>query len=752
VGIAMSSSPRPTAALLASALLLLSGACAPGSGSSEPAVVVTTPYPILFVTQVPVVSDFLTVASTFGNHDPSPRAVPRGGDLWIRYENGDLRNLTREAGFGNPDGFQGSGSIAVRQPCVHWNGQKAVFSMVLGAPTTPGDGNTHWQLYEVTGLGRDETAVVTRVPNQPGTYDNVSPCYTSDGRILFTSNRPRNGAAHLHPQLDEYEEAPTNTGIWSLNPGSGELFLMNHSASGSFEPIVDSYGRVVFTRWDHLERDQQADIDRIGGNYQVFNYSSEAPDSFNTGSDLEVFPEPRKAWIDFVNSTPGYMGDLAGWEPHLVGNSFNHFQLWTLNQDGTREETLNHIGRHELFYYFNRSRNDDFGVVDHPGPPPACANREPIDSFHQPRQAPFGVGLYYGVDCREFDTHSAGQIIRITGDPGLNANQMAVTSITHPDTRAPTPTPGPNHSGLYRNPLPLSDGWVIVSHTANTRKDADIGSPGAPRSRFDFRLKRLEVAGNGYLKAGAPLTPGLARHVEYWDPYNYQSHTGNLWELDAVEVVARPAPPLLLEPDPPPREQLALQAAGVGLTELRTFLRDNDLALIVSRNVTSRDANDLQQPARLRVPGTSTQTLSPSGGTIYDVAYLRIFQGDLIRGITNGIFGTFGGRRALAQPLHEPAADNAPSTGPSGSVEIGTDGSMAALVPARRALSWQLTDEAGNPVVNERYWISFQPGEIRTCTTCHGLNEENQAGLTEPTNTPEALVTLLDHLQAQGHL
>jgi cytochrome c553 len=102
--------------------------------------------------------------------------------------------------------------------------------------------------------------------------------------------------------------------------------------------------------------------------------------------------------------------------------------------------------------------------------------------------------------------------------------------------------------------------------------------------------------------------------------------------------------------------------------------------------------------------------------------------------------------------MHEPAADNAPSSGPSGSVELGLDGSMAALVPARRAMSWQLTDPSGTPVVNERYWVSFQPGEIRTCASCHGQNEVDQANQPPPTNSPQALRTLLQHLKAQGHL
>ena len=67
-------------------------------------------------------------------------------------------------------------------------------------------------------------------------------------------------------------------------------------------------------------------------------------------------------------------------------------------------------------------------------------------------------------------------------------------------------------------------------------------------------------------------------------------------------------------------------------------------------------------------------------------------------------------------------------------------------------MSWQLTDQSGTPVVNERYWVSFQPGEIRTCASCHGQNELDQANQPPPTNSPQALRTLLQHLKAQGHL
>jgi hypothetical protein len=70
---------------------------------------------------------------------------------------------------------------------------------------------------------------------------------------------------------------------------------------------------------------------------------------------------------------------------------------------------------------------------------------------------------------------------------------------------------------------------------------------------------------------------------------------------------------------------------------------------------------------------------------------------------------------------------------------------MAALVPARRALSWQLTDTNNIGVVRERYWLTFQPGEIRTCASCHGVNTADQANHAVPTNTPLALIKLLTY-------
>ena len=71
---------------------------------------------------------------------------------------------------------------------------------------------------------------------------------------------------------------------------------------------------------------------------------------------------------------------------------------------------------------------------------------------------------------------------------------MVVTPITHPDTASTDDTPVADHSGLYRDPLPLADGTVVVVHTAETRQDANIGTTEQPRLALRFPA---EAAGAG---------------------------------------------------------------------------------------------------------------------------------------------------------------------------------------------------------------------------------------------------------------
>jgi hypothetical protein len=691
--------------------------------------------PILFVTQVPVPEDFTTIGSVFGNHQADVRSTGRGGDLLIRYPDGALRNLTREAGYGM-DGLQGANAIAVRDPALHWDGKKALFSMVVGATTKRYEYiETRWQIYEVSGFGIGETVVITKVANQPAQFNNISPIYGTDDRVIFTSDRPRDGAAHLYPQLDEYEEAPTVSGLWSLDARNGDLALLDHSPSGDFSPLLDSFGRVLFTRWDHLQRDQQADSESVGNtcsggaNYGTFNYSNESASAVaNLNDRAEVFPEPRECRNDLLAGT------------NLEGHTFNHFFPWQVNEDGSELETINHIGRHELHNYFNRVFKDDANVVEFINAG-SRTNPNVVQNTLQIEEDPRNPGVYYAVDAPEFYTHASGQIISFTAPPSRTADAIKIGYVTPRDTASYVDAPTPAHTGLYREPLPMADGTLVAVHTFSTQRDQNIGTRTNPKSRYDLRLRALGSYG-AYVSPVLTLTNGISKSVSWWDPDELVTYSGLLWELNPVEVRARPRPARLSAKLPAPEAQMFAQA-GVDPAQFQIWMRQRGLALSVSRNVTARDALDRQQPFNLRVPG-GVQT-SGATGKVYDVKFMQYFQGDQIRGLTGGDSTPNAGRRVLARTMHDAAAQgvNAPAAVP-GAVEVATDGSQAAFVPARRAMSWQLTDAAGVPVVRERYWLTFQPGEVRVCASCHGLNSVDQKGGVTAQNPPQALLQLLN--------
>jgi hypothetical protein len=689
---------------------------APVARAAGPAAAPGERYPILFVTQAPVAADDAGRLSAFANHLPGIEAAPRGGDLMLRYPDGRLRNLTREAGYGS-DGAQGANAIAVREPAVHWSGKRVLFSMLIG--TAPG---ARWQLYEARGLGTGERLSIARVPGQPRDANNLAPLYASDGRILFTSDRPRGGAPHLYPQLDEYEATPTVTGIWSLDPARGVFKLLEHSPSGAFSPIIDSYGRVVFTRWDHLQQDQLAQRDRdaaINGvalPFRSFNYASEAAHARALPTRDESFPESRSG------GTSPY-GPVSAW-------TSNFFAPWQMNQDGSGEETLNHVGLHELaFGYLTKSFAGDPGLSDHTDEH-LHANRLALRhaaGLFQLREDPRQPGSYYATVARERGSFATGQLVRLSGAPGLNGEQMTLDAVTAGD-------PGDALAGgRYRNALPLSDGSLVASHTTALRAPA----PGStlPGLRL-VHLVRDPVS--GLYHAAETLTGGIRKSLA-WNTASGPRHwNGELWELEAVELRARPVPraaPSGLEAP----ERAVLAEEHVAEDELRAWLRRHDLALVVTRDQTSRDRADLQQPFNLRVPG-GTQTLSAArpGARVYDIAHFQLFEAEQLRAYPGRP-----GRRVIAQPLAARGSNPANPGGPPGSVRIAPDGSSAAFVPAGRALTWQTTDPAGTPIVRERNWITFQAGEVRVCASCHGVNALDQAGRQAPRNPPQALRALL---------
>lgn len=683
-------------------------------------------YPIVFVTQVPLDDDKNTRLSAFANHRSTPHDVPRGGDLMLWSPDGNLRNLTQEAGLGK-DGMQDERAIAVREPSVHPDGDKLIVSMLMGNPTAHHPKLNTWQLYEVSQLGKGQAVRFQKIPHQDPRYHYVSPLYADNGDLIFTSDLPRNGQAHLSPQLDEYEATPSVTGIWKMQRDTGKLSLLSHTPSGAFTPIIDQFGRIVFTRWDHLQQDQLADRDRdaerngVALPFRSFNFSDESAQAKKLPSRAEFFPESR------VGSESVY-GPVSAYRN-------NFFTPWQINQDGSKEETLNHLGQHELgagaltpSFIQDPQLSRQVNIAWRRN---RLAMRSEGGLFHL-KEDPLEAGTFYAINARESASFTTDSIVKLQAPPQRNPEDIELIAVTT------TNASDRLIEGRYRNPLPLSDGRLIASHTsAQLPPEEDASLP-------DLRLRFLErKSGATTLSPAAYLTPGIHKKISWWDGQNLRHFEGNLWELDAVELRPRKiaaVPKITL--DAP--EQQVFQEVAIDEQALRHWLRERKLALIITRNQTQRDRADRQQPFQLRVPGGVATTAATKEAKdqpparIYDISHFQILQAEQVRAYPGRP-----GRRNLAQPIQDFQPLNHSDHSLPSAVRIAADGSTAAFVPAERALTWQTTDANGKPVVRERNWVSFQSGEIRTCAACHGINRRDQANFPAPTQPPQALRELL---------
>ncbi len=392
--------------------------------------------------------------------------------------------------------------------------------------------------------------------------------------------------------------------------------------------------------------------------------------------------------------------------------------------------------------YFDRSFNDDGNLNEFIASVSGRTNPNEVENVFQIVEDPNQPGRYLAIDAPEFTSHASGQLISLDSPPSANPDDVVINYLTPRSTEGTTPAP--DHTGHYRNPLVLSDGTVVVAHTDEQGPLANLGSALAPIPNYRFRLKVLGPDG-GFLAPASTLTGGINKTVSFWNPDQMVNYSGELWELSAVEVKATTPPPNTSEPPLAAAEMQAFTEAMVDPQDFRDFLNQQQLAVIVVRNQTFRDDADRQQPFNLRVPG-GVQTIG-AAGTVYDIAHFQLIQGDQLRG-RGGSADPRPGRRVLARFLHDQnaLAYNLPNPGgPEGSTPIFADGSSAIFVPTQRALSWQTTAPDGTPVVRERFWLGLQPGEIRTCDGCHGVNRFGQAGQGASTEKPDALVALLQH-------
>lgn len=603
--------------------------------------------PLIFVTQQPLAADFGVSTSTFGNHAPTTAEAGRGGDLWIMYPpdyspeipSGCLRNLTAEAGQGinnNPNQF-GPDTISIRSPSLNWDATCVLFSMVKGSPSglfDSSNNNGKWQLYEICGLGLADNPTFMKIPQQNSSYNYVEGIYgVESNQIIVTTDIPPSGmnATHLLPLRDEYDRAVTTSGVWMLDRISGEHKIIFNSPSGVFDPMIDSFGRLLFSSWDHLEQDLFLEQGF------AFDWDSESVNATILNQTSEFFPEPRGGELDQFMTPYGLMSEY----------NMKLFFTWQVDAfTFNNAETINHIGRHELSRYLWANFQNDSALT------PLSHLPEMSAHMLRTKQNPTNLNEYYFIDAPHFGSQGSGRIFKMLAEPGRNADNMPLQQVSDysgqfviPDAQNNCDHPQNGYKGKFRHVVPLNNGQIIVSHSQSgvyfsggqctdyTTNQATANDSPNLVPNFNFQIKTL-ISDGQFMKAGDPVTPIISKEINHWGNgdgvlnSNLQhvpiSFSGAMWQLYPIEVKPMSPPTAQADALELPETQV-FQTAMVDVIEFKNFLQNSNLALIVSRNVTTRDENDKQQPYNLSVPGGVSSVVNQND-TVYQVPFFRYFR------------------------------------------------------------------------------------------------------------------------------
>ena len=252
----------------------------------------------------------------------------------------------------------------------------------------------YWQIYEVSGLAAGRAAA-DRPPAAAGgqpttsrrsTGRTTASCSPPTGRAtataaLPTARRVRIDADRHRHLVDGAPTAPT-CGCSTTPP------------SGDFTPLVASDGRVIFTRWDHLQRDQQNNEGTLDAMAPSTTPPERAPQQLTDAtprSSPSCAASRRAATSTGTRSTSSSPGRSTRTVP------------------GSRRSTTS--AATSCAGYFDSA---------HDGLPEFIApeDRRTADLFLQLEEDPLRPGYFYGTNAPEFATHAAGQII------GLDAPEV----------------------------------------------------------------------------------------------------------------------------------------------------------------------------------------------------------------------------------------------------------------------------------------------------------------------------------------
>ena len=123
---------------------------------------------------------------------------------------------------------------AVRDPCVHYDGRRIVFSYRKA-------GSDVYHLYAISADGSGLRQLTD------GIYDDIEPCWLPDGGIVFVSARSRRWVNCWLTQV---------ANLHRCDADGGNIRQLSANLEHDNTPWVLPDGRILYTRWEYVDRSQ----------------------------------------------------------------------------------------------------------------------------------------------------------------------------------------------------------------------------------------------------------------------------------------------------------------------------------------------------------------------------------------------------------------------------------------------------------------------------------------------------------------
>ena len=196
---------------------------------------------------------------------------------------------------------------AFLSPDLSFDGRQILFAYTECKPGR-WDPQTSWHLFKVNADGTGLTQLTD------GPWNDFDPCWLPNGRVAFVSER-RGGFGRCHGR-----PVPTYT-LHGMPADGSDIATLSFHETNEWQPSVANDGRLVYTRWDYVDRD--SDI--------AHHPWVTTPDGCDARSIHGNFPpnggRQLRPWMEMdLHAIPGSTKFVATAAPHH-GQAYGSFVL-----------------------------------------------------------------------------------------------------------------------------------------------------------------------------------------------------------------------------------------------------------------------------------------------------------------------------------------------------------------------------------------------------------------------------------------